>query len=165
MADGTSKVTPSLFYQLYVIHALKGGLLLLEDGHLLPCLFLDILKREQDLLEVKQAFCISGRKPSKRKSNTDREKALSTLVDSYVSRPKLEFLRGIAYQFSLSQSFSQGLISNSHLPNINLLCKFITWPQQGVPLVRLWPDQFSGKSERIHNIIMSSSIEYPAVET
>ena len=63
-------------------------------------IFLDILKKEQDLIEVKQAFYISGRKPSKRKFNADRKKALATLVVSYESRPKLEFLRGIAYQFS-----------------------------------------------------------------
>ena len=36
LADGTFKTAPNLFYQLYVIHALKGGPNILEDGHLLP---------------------------------------------------------------------------------------------------------------------------------
>ena len=64
--------------------------------------FLDVLKKEQDLVEVKQAFCTIGRSPSKRKNHADREKALENLVDNYLSRPKLEFPKGIAYQFAFS---------------------------------------------------------------
>ena len=36
MADGTFKVVPSLFGQLYTVHALVGGTYPFRDGHLLP---------------------------------------------------------------------------------------------------------------------------------
>ena len=62
--------------------------------------FLTILKREQGLVEVKQAFYVSGRNPSKRKYSEDREHALKNLVDNYLLRPKFEFLRGITYHFT-----------------------------------------------------------------
>ena len=63
--------------------------------------FLEILKKEQDFVEVKQGFYRSGKKISKIKSNTYRENALTTLVDSYQPHHKLDFLKEIAYQFSL----------------------------------------------------------------
>ena len=65
--------------------------------------FLDVLKKEQDLVEVKQAFCMSGRNPTKRKLYRNREHALKTLIDNYLSRPNLEFLKGIAYQFGFTE--------------------------------------------------------------
>ena len=37
MADGTFKVVPLLFGQLYTVHALVGGVYPFRDGHLLPC--------------------------------------------------------------------------------------------------------------------------------
>ena len=39
VGDGTFKTAPSLFTQVYVIHALRGGPELMKDGHLLPSLF------------------------------------------------------------------------------------------------------------------------------
>ena len=62
--------------------------------------FLTMLKREQGLVEVKQAFYISGRNPSKRRYFEEREKALENLVESYLLRPKFEFLRGVSYHFT-----------------------------------------------------------------
>ena len=40
LADGTFKTAPQLFAQVYKIHALRGGPNPLQDGHLLPCLFI-----------------------------------------------------------------------------------------------------------------------------
>ena len=39
LADGTFKTAPSLFTQVCVIHALRGGADLMKDVHLLPSLF------------------------------------------------------------------------------------------------------------------------------
>ena len=49
MADGTFKTAPNLFYQLYVIHALKGGPNILEDGHLLPCWFVLLSNKSENI--------------------------------------------------------------------------------------------------------------------
>ena len=43
--------------------------------------FLDNLKREHGLVEVKQAYYITGRKPSKRRCYDDREGALENLPE------------------------------------------------------------------------------------
>ena len=64
--------------------------------------FLSVLKKEQGLTEVKQAFYLCGKNPSKRKSNADHERALETLVEDYLTRPKMDFLRGVAYQFAFN---------------------------------------------------------------
>ena len=61
--------------------------------------FIEVLRKEQGLTEIKHAFYLSGRNPAKRKCYTDNEKALRNLIDSYLSRPKLDFLKGIAYRF------------------------------------------------------------------
>ena len=50
------------------------------------------IKKEQDLVEIKQAICIIGRNPTKRKLDRDREQALKTLVENYLLRPKLDLL-------------------------------------------------------------------------
>ena len=52
--------------------------------------FLTIFKREQGLVEVKQAFYISRQNPSKRRYFEEREKAFVNLVENYLLRPKLE---------------------------------------------------------------------------
>ena len=77
-------------------------------NHLMSCQhpsiwkFIEILKKEQGLVEIKHAFYLSGRKPTKRKKYTDQENALRNLIDSYLSRPKLEFLKGVAFRFEFS---------------------------------------------------------------
>ena len=42
IADGTFKTAPLLFSQVYAIHSLRGGPNPLEDGHLLPSLFVSL---------------------------------------------------------------------------------------------------------------------------
>ena len=65
-------------------------------------LFLEKLKKEQGLVEIKQTFYLTGREPPKRKLDLDYERALINLVEGYLTRDKLEFLKGVAYQFSLT---------------------------------------------------------------
>ena len=47
LADGTFKTVPSLFYQLYVIHAMKGGPDLIFTGHIFPCLYVLLANKAQ----------------------------------------------------------------------------------------------------------------------
>ena len=49
LADGTFKTASNLFYQLYVIHALKGAPNILEDGHLLPSLFILLSNKSENI--------------------------------------------------------------------------------------------------------------------
>ena len=44
MAGGTFKVVPSLFGQLYTVHALVGGTYPFRDGHLLPSIHITARK-------------------------------------------------------------------------------------------------------------------------
>ena len=48
LADGTFKTVPSLFYQLYVINGLKGGLNLIFTGHIFPSLYVLLANRTQE---------------------------------------------------------------------------------------------------------------------
>ena len=48
LADGTFKTAPALFGQVFVIHGLRGGPELIEDGHLLPSLFVLLPNKTQD---------------------------------------------------------------------------------------------------------------------
>ena len=97
-----------------MIHALRGCPGLMKDGHLLPSLcatvgchhpniwkFISALKREQGLVEVKQAKHIAGDSSTKRKTAQANEQGLRNLVSSYVHRPRLEFLRGVPHHFSI----------------------------------------------------------------
>ena len=52
LADGTFKSAPNIFYQLYVVHALKGGPEPFENGHLLPSLFVLLPCKSQDIYET-----------------------------------------------------------------------------------------------------------------
>ena len=63
---------------------------------------LDKLKKEQGLVEVKQAFYTIGRKPPKRRCYNERESPLENLIDGYLKRPKDEFLRGVTYHFTFN---------------------------------------------------------------
>ena len=42
------KTAPELFSQVYAIHALRGGPEPLQNGHLLPCLFVQLTNKTQD---------------------------------------------------------------------------------------------------------------------
>ena len=63
--------------------------------------FITALKREQGLVEIRQAKYIAGDRVYKRKTSQANENAFSHLVGSYLHRPRLEFLRGVAHQFSM----------------------------------------------------------------
>ena len=79
-------------------------------NHLMSCQypsiwkFINLLLKEQGLVEIKRAFYKSGSNPPKRKKYQGQEKALKILIDGYLTRPKLEFLKGIAYRFEFSHS-------------------------------------------------------------
>ena len=66
--------------------------------------FLVALKREQGLVEARQAKFLSGEKPTKRSKNRANEDALKTLILSYFHRPPLEFLKGVAHRFSMGST-------------------------------------------------------------
>ena len=63
--------------------------------------FISALKREQGLVEVRQAKCLAGDQPVKRKATQDNERALHNLNGSYSERPRMEFLGVIAYHFNI----------------------------------------------------------------
>ena len=63
--------------------------------------FIAALKREQGLVEVRQAKFIAGAPPAKRRRAQASEQAVVNLVAGYHHRPGLEFLRGVAHHFSL----------------------------------------------------------------
>ena len=65
--------------------------------------FIAALKREQGLVEVRQARFLAGNAPTKRKRCQASEQALIDLVLHYFDedRTKMEFLRGVAHHFSL----------------------------------------------------------------
>ena len=64
--------------------------------------FIIALKREKGLVEAKQAKYIGVEKPVKRFKNRANEDALTNLVQGYLNRPPLEFLKGVAYRFSIN---------------------------------------------------------------
>ena len=59
------------------------------------------LKREQGLVEVRQAKFIAGAQPPKRIKSQAHEQTLKELIASYLYRPRMEFLRGVAHHFSM----------------------------------------------------------------
>ena len=64
--------------------------------------FISALKREQGLVEVKQAKFIAGDKPTKRRKDKANAEALKEMVMSYYYFPRLEFLRGIPYSIYIA---------------------------------------------------------------
>ena len=63
--------------------------------------FISALKREHGLVELRQAKYIAGDQPTKRKNAYASERALRNLVGSYLGRPRMEFLRGVAHLFGI----------------------------------------------------------------
>ena len=62
--------------------------------------WINAIRREQGLVEVKQAKFLSGDKPSKRTKNSANEDGLTNLVLSYFHRSPMEFLQGIAHRLT-----------------------------------------------------------------
>ena len=48
LADGTFKTVPSLFYQMYVVHAMKGGPDLIFTGHIFSCIYVLLANKTQE---------------------------------------------------------------------------------------------------------------------
>ena len=63
--------------------------------------FIASLKREQGLVDVRQAKFIAGAQPPKRIKSQANEQALKELNASHLYRPRMEFLRGVAHHFSM----------------------------------------------------------------
>ena len=61
-----------------------------------------LLKREQGLVEVKQAKYIAGDQPTKCRIVQDNDRALRELVRRYLLNPRMEFLMGVAHRFSMA---------------------------------------------------------------
>ena len=62
--------------------------------------WINAIRREQGLVEVKQAKFLAGDKPSKRTKNSANEDGLTNLVLSYFHRSPMEFLQGIAHRLT-----------------------------------------------------------------
>ena len=71
--------------------------------------FLNVLKEEQGLVEVKQAFYLTGRVPPKRKSFADREELLKTLVNGYLTAPRWIFFEELHTYSPLTRSPDKSL--------------------------------------------------------
>ena len=65
--------------------------------------FISALKREQGLVEVRQARFIAGNSPTKRKKSLQSEKPLTKLVGRLYTPgyDEMDFLKGVAHHFSL----------------------------------------------------------------
>ena len=62
--------------------------------------WINAIRREQGLVEVKQAKFLAGDKPSKRTKNSANEEGLTNLVLSYFHLSPMEFLQGIAHRLN-----------------------------------------------------------------
>ena len=67
--------------------------------------FIDALKREQGLVEVKQAKFIAGDKPTKRRKAYANEEGLKNLIQSYFHRQPIEFLQGVAHRIEMNDTY------------------------------------------------------------
>ena len=65
--------------------------------------FISALKREQGLVEVRQARFIAGSSPTKRKKSLQSEKSLTKLVGRLYTPgyDEMDFLKSVAHHFSL----------------------------------------------------------------
>ena len=66
--------------------------------------FINALKQEQGLVEVRQAKFIAGEKPTKRRKDKANEEGLKGLIFGYFHRLPLEFLRGVAHRIGLNDA-------------------------------------------------------------
>ena len=64
--------------------------------------FISALKREQGLVEVKQAKYIAGDQPTKCRIVQDNDRVLRELIRRYLLNPRMEFLMGVAHRFSMA---------------------------------------------------------------
>ena len=66
--------------------------------------FIAFLKREQGLVEVRQAKFIAGEQPPKRVKTQVNERTMEEFIASYFYRPRMEFLREVAHHFGMDNN-------------------------------------------------------------
>ena len=63
--------------------------------------FIQALKLEQGIVEVKQMKFLAGEKPTKRIKWQHQEETLKNIIQDYLNRTMLEFLKGIAHHIGM----------------------------------------------------------------
>ena len=79
------------------------------------CKWSNTIRREQGLVEVKQAKFLAEDKPSKRTKNSANGDGLANLVLSYFHRSPMEFLQGIVYNLTFGTNKDKYRIHHSLL--------------------------------------------------
>ena len=66
--------------------------------------FIDALKREQGLVEVKQGTFIAGERRTRRQKDKANEEGLKSLILSYFHRQPIEFLQGVVHRNGMNDA-------------------------------------------------------------
>ena len=66
--------------------------------------FIDALKREQGLIELKQAKFLAGEKPTRRQKDKVNEEGLKSLILIYFHRQPIEFPQEVAHRIGMNDA-------------------------------------------------------------